>query len=344
MDTEKDVEGGTDGTDGATPAVDQAADPVAESEPAPESVSEGVSEPVAEPAAKAEPAEEPVAAAEPATEAAEAEAAVEAAAEPVSEAAEPVSEEAAEAEPVSEEAAEAAEPVSEEAAEAAEPVSEEAAEAAAEPVSEAAEPVSEESAEAAELAESEGAEEGAEEESEPQGPEMRWYAVHTYSGHENRARLSLLDRIKNAELQERFGEILIPTEQVVEVVKGQRRTSNRKFYPGYMFVQMVMDDHTRSLVKNTPKITGFLGGTNPVPVKDSEIAGINKQMTEGASKPKPRISFEEGENIRVTEGPFSNFSGIVEEVRPEKQKVRVLVSIFGRATPIELDYGQVEKA
>jgi transcriptional antiterminator NusG len=173
---------------------------------------------------------------------------------------------------------------------------------------------------------------------------MRWYAVHTYSGHENRARLSLLDRIKNAELQERFGEILIPTEQVVEVVKGQRRTSNRKFYPGYMFVQMDINDHTRSLVKNTPKITGFLGGTNPVPVKDKEIAGITKQMSEGAVAPKPRISFEEGENVRVTDGPFSNFAGVVEEVRPEKQKVRVLVSIFGRSTPIELDFTQVEKA
>lgn len=173
---------------------------------------------------------------------------------------------------------------------------------------------------------------------------MKWYAVHTYSGHENRARLSLLDRIRNAGLQDKFGEVLIPTEQVVEMAKGQRRTMTRKFYPGYMFVQLELDDHTRSLVKNTPKITGFLGGTNPVPVKDSEIAGINRQMSEGAIKPKPRISFDEGENVRVTDGPFSNFNGIVEEVRPEKQKIRVLVSIFGRATPIELDFGQVEKA
>ncbi|MCK5798745.1 MAG: transcription termination/antitermination protein NusG, partial [Deltaproteobacteria bacterium] len=144
--------------------------------------------------------------------------------------------------------------------------------------------------------------------------------------------------------QEQFGEILIPTEQVVEMAKGKRRTMTRKFYPGYMFVQMDLDDHTRSLVKNTPKITGFLGGKNPVPVKDEEIAGINKQMSEGATAPTPRITFEEGEQIRVSEGPFSNFSGIVEEVRPEKQKVRVLVSIFGRSTPIELDFSQVEKA
>ncbi|MBW2734231.1 MAG: transcription termination/antitermination protein NusG [Deltaproteobacteria bacterium] len=173
---------------------------------------------------------------------------------------------------------------------------------------------------------------------------MKWFAVHTYSGHENRARLSLLERIKNSGFEDRFGEVLIPTESVVEMVKGQRRTMTRKFYPGYMFVQMIMDDHTLSLVKNTPKITGFLGGLKPMPVKDSEIAGINRQMSEGAIKPKPRINFEQGEDVRVTDGPFSNFNGIVEEVRPEKQKVRVLVSIFGRSTPIELDFGQVEKA
>lgn len=173
---------------------------------------------------------------------------------------------------------------------------------------------------------------------------LKWYAVHTYSGHENKARLSLLDRIRNAEMQERFGEVLIPTESVVEMVRGQRRTMTRKFYPGYMFVQMEMDEGAFHLVKNTPKITGFLGGNKPVPVKDDEIAGINRQITEGASKPKPRITFDEGENIRVTEGPFANFTGIVEEVRPEKQKIRVLVSIFGRATPVEVDFGQVEKA
>lgn len=173
---------------------------------------------------------------------------------------------------------------------------------------------------------------------------LKWYAVHTYSGHENKARLALLERIRNAEMQERFGEVLIPTESVVEMVRGQRRTMTRKFYPGYMFVQMELDEGSFHLVKNTPKITGFLGGNKPVPVKDDEIAGINRQITEGATKPKPRISFDEGENIRVTEGPFANFTGIVEEVRPEKQKIRVLVSIFGRATPVEVDFGQVEKA
>jgi transcriptional antiterminator NusG len=172
----------------------------------------------------------------------------------------------------------------------------------------------------------------------------KWYVVHTYSGHENRARLSLLDRVKTHGLQEEFGDILIPTESVLEVVKGQRRTSTRKFYPGYLFVQMDMNDKTFHLVKNTPKITGFLGGTNPTPVKETEIAAINSAMTEGQIKPKPKIHFEEGDSVRVIDGPFSNFSGTVEEVKPEKQKVRVLVSIFGRATPVELDFGQVEKA
>jgi transcriptional antiterminator NusG len=176
---------------------------------------------------------------------------------------------------------------------------------------------------------------------------MKWYTVHTYSGHENKARLALLDRVKNAGLEAKFGEILIPTESVIELVKGQKRTTTRKFYPGYMFVQMDLDDETYHLVKNTPKITGFLGGdrgNRPTPVPDEEIAAINTQMTEGAIKPKPKVLFEEGENVRVVDGPFSNFSGIVEEVKPEKQKVRVLVSIFGRATPVELDFAQVEKA
>jgi transcriptional antiterminator NusG len=131
------------------------------------------------------------------------------------------------------------------------------------------------------------------------------------------------------------------------MVRGHKRTTTRKFYPGYMFLQMDLNDETYHLVKNTPKITGFLGGekgNKPVAMKDSEIAAINTQMTEGAIKPKPKVLFEEGENVRVIDGPFSNFAGIVEEVKAEKQKVRVLVSIFGRATPVELDFSQVEKA
>lgn len=175
-------------------------------------------------------------------------------------------------------------------------------------------------------------------------PELKWYIVHTYSGHENKARLTLLERVRNASLTEFFGEVLVPTESVMEVVKGQRRTTTRKFFPGYMFVQMVMDDRTFHLVKNTPKITGFLGGTKPTPVPAREITGVQSSMTEGKAKPKAKVVFEAGDTVRVVDGPFSNFSATVEEVKPDKQKVKVLVSIFGRATPVELDFTQVEKA
>ena len=184
----------------------------------------------------------------------------------------------------------------------------------------------------------------AREEGSSAASQMKWFVVHTYSGHENRARMSLLERVKNANLGDFFGDVLIPTESVMEVVKGQRRTSTRKFYPGYMFVQMVMDERTFHLVKNTPKITGFLGGSKPTPVPEREITGIHSAMTEGKAKPKPKVVFEQGDNVRVIDGPFSNFSATVEEVKPDKQKVRVLVSIFGRATPVELDFTQVEKA
>jgi transcriptional antiterminator NusG len=173
---------------------------------------------------------------------------------------------------------------------------------------------------------------------------LKWYVVHTYSGHENKARLSLQERVKQMAMDSEFGQILIPTESVLEMVKGQKRTTTRKFYPGYMFVQMELNERTYHLVKNTAKITGFLGGTNPTPVNERDIAQINSQMSEGAQKPKPRISFEEGENVRVIDGPFSNFAGIVDEVKAEKQKVKVRVSIFGRATAVELDFAQVEKA
>src|SRR5512134_2230981 len=134
--------------------------------------------------------------------------------------------------------------------------------------------------------------------------DKKWYVAHTYSGHENRARLALLDRIRTSGLQERFGEVLIPTESVVENVRGQRRTTTRKFYPGYLFVQMELSEATFHLVKNTPKITGFLGGTSPTPVKESEIQSISTAMQEGAVKAKPRVQFEEGESVRVIEGPF----------------------------------------
>lgn len=174
--------------------------------------------------------------------------------------------------------------------------------------------------------------------------EKKWYIVHTYSGHENKAKLTLLERVRNANLTEYFGDVLVPTESVMEVVKGQRRTTTRKFFPGYMFVQMVLDDRTFHLVKNTPKITGFLGGTKPTPVPEREITGVQTNMTEGKVKPKARVVFEAGDSVRVIEGPFANFSATVEEVKADKQKVKVSLSMFGRATSVELDFAQVEKA
>ncbi|HUQ00055.1 MAG TPA: transcription termination/antitermination protein NusG [Aeromicrobium sp.] len=175
--------------------------------------------------------------------------------------------------------------------------------------------------------------------------EKKWYIVHTYSGHENKAKLTLLDRVRNANLTEYFGEVLVPTESVMEVVKGQRRTTTRKFFPGYMFVQMVLDDRTFHLVKNTAKITGFLGGTKPTPVPEREITGVQTNMSEGGKpKPKARVVFEAGDSVRVIDGPFASFSATVEEVKADKQKVKVSLSMFGRATSVELDFAQVEKA
>jgi len=179
----------------------------------------------------------------------------------------------------------------------------------------------------------------------PASGEKKWYIVHTYSGHENKAKLTLLERVRNANLTEYFGEVLVPTESVMEVVKGQRRTTTRKFFPGYMFVQMVLDDRTFHLVKNTPKITGFLGGTKPTPVPEREITGVQTNMSEGGKpKPKARVVFEVGDSVRVIDGPFANFSASVEEVKSDKQKLKVSLSMFGRATSVELDFAQVEKA
>jgi transcription termination/antitermination protein NusG len=174
--------------------------------------------------------------------------------------------------------------------------------------------------------------------------QLKWYIVHTYSGHENKAKLTLQERVRNAGLDALFGQILVPTESVMELVKGQRRTTTRKFFPGYMFVQMVMEDRTFHLVKNTPKITGFLGGTKPTPVPEREITGLQTPAGEQKPKARARVTFEVGDSVRVVEGPFANFSAKVEEVKADKQKVNVSVSIFGRATPVELDFTQVEKA
>lgn len=178
----------------------------------------------------------------------------------------------------------------------------------------------------------------------PPTAEKKWYIVHTYSGHENKAKLTLLERVRNASLDDYFGEVLVPTESVMEVVKGQRRTTTRKFFPGYMFVQMVLDDRTFHLVKNTPKITGFLGGTKPTPVPEREITGVQTNMTEGKVKPKARVVFEVGDSVRVIDGPFANFSAKVDEVKADKQKIKVSLSMFGRTTSVELDFAQVEKA
>jgi transcription termination/antitermination protein NusG len=179
----------------------------------------------------------------------------------------------------------------------------------------------------------------------PPTAEKKWYIVHTYSGHENKAKLTLLERVKTHNLTDYFGDVLVPTESVTENVKGQRRTTTRKFFPGYMFVQMVLDDRTFHLVKNTPKITGFLGGMKPTPVPEREITGVQSNITEGkGGKTKVRVSFEPGESVRVVDGPFANFSAKVEEVKADKQKLKVSLSMFGRTTSVELDFAQVEKA
>jgi transcriptional antiterminator NusG len=180
----------------------------------------------------------------------------------------------------------------------------------------------------------------------PKPVEKRWYIVHTYSGHEQKAKQGLLERAKALHKEDAFDEILIPEEQVVEVVKGEKRTSKRKFFPGYILVRMALDDETWHIVRGTARITGFVGGAGnkPTPISDDEVARMTQQIKEGAVKPKPKIRFEEGENVRVTSGPFANFQGFVDEVRPDKEKVRVMVQVFGRATPVELDYTQLEKA
>lgn len=176
------------------------------------------------------------------------------------------------------------------------------------------------------------------------GPrKMRWYVVQAYSGYENKVKASLEERIRQHNMQGDFGEILIPREQVTETRGTAKRVTSRTFYPGYMFVQMNLTDESWHLVKDTPKVSGFVGGRYPTAVPASQINLVAQQVAEGAAKPKPRVVFEQGDHVRVIEGAFANFTGTIEEVKPEKQKVRVLVSIFGRATPVELDYAQVEK-
>jgi transcriptional antiterminator NusG len=184
---------------------------------------------------------------------------------------------------------------------------------------------------------------------------LRWYIVHTYSGFENKVKLNLLETIRQMGLQDVITDVLVPVQEEVQVVKGVKRNVKNKFFPGYVFVRMELEHPLASsepkfardalwhVIKNTPKVTGFLGGNKPTPVPDIQVEQINKQITEGTMKPKVKIDIEEGENVKVVEGPFSNFNGVVEEVNQEKGKIRVLVSIFGRSTPVELDFTQVER-
>ena len=177
-------------------------------------------------------------------------------------------------------------------------------------------------------------------------PNFGWYVVHTYSGYENKARAALEERIRSLGMEESFGEILIPEEEVVERTKtGKTRQTKKRFYPGYMLVQMDLDNETWHIVKNTPKITGFVGNMrNPPPVPDEEVERITSRMSDGESEPKPVMHFERGEEVRVNDGPFATMKGTVEEANPARSKLRVMVSIFGRPTAVELDYSQVEKA
>jgi len=171
---------------------------------------------------------------------------------------------------------------------------------------------------------------------------FRWYVVHTYSGYENRVKHSLQDRIQAANMQDSFADILIPEEDIVELISGEKRTSKRKFFPGYILVQMELNDQTWHIVKETPKVTGFIGSKDkPSPIPDSDVELLRTRIDEGTLKPKPKFKFEEGDHVRIIDGPFTNFDGVIDEVKPEKGKLRVIVSIFGRSTPVELDFVQV---
>ncbi len=173
----------------------------------------------------------------------------------------------------------------------------------------------------------------------------RWYVIHAYSGFESHVKRSLEERVKRMGMEDYFGEILVPTEEVVEMREGQKRKSERKFFPGYVLVQMEMNDETWHLVKDVPKVLGFIGGTGdrPSPISDKEAEAILQRVQEGVEKPRPKVLFEPGEMVRIIDGPFNDFNGVVEEVDYDKSRMRVSVLIFGRSTPVELEFGQVEK-
>ena len=179
----------------------------------------------------------------------------------------------------------------------------------------------------------------------PTNPDLRWYVVHAYSGMEKAVERNITERINRSGMQAKFGRILVPMEEVVEIKNGQKKTTERKFFPGYVLVEMGMDDDTWHLVKHTNKVTGFVGGlkTRPAPISEAEVLKIVTQMQEGTEKPRHKVEFEVGEFVRVKDGPFTDFNGSVEDVNYEKSKVRVAVTIFGLATPVELDFSQIEK-
>ncbi|MDF1482836.1 transcription termination/antitermination protein NusG [Extensimonas sp. H3M7-6] len=179
----------------------------------------------------------------------------------------------------------------------------------------------------------------------PATPGMQWYIVHAYSGMEKAVERNIRERIARSGMQDKFGRILVPTEEVVEIKNGQRKTAERRLFPGYVFVEMVMDDDTWHLVKHTSKVTGFVGGAKnrPAPISEEEVQKILLQMQEGADKPRHKIEFIVGEVVRIKDGPFTDFNGAVEEVNYEKSRLRVSVMIFGRSTPVELEFAQVEK-
>lgn len=175
---------------------------------------------------------------------------------------------------------------------------------------------------------------------------LRWYVVHAYSGFENQVKRSLQERIERFGMQDKFGEILVPMEEVVEMKEGQKRRSERKFFPGYVLVQMEMNDETWHLVKEAPKVLGFIGGSSdkPAPISNKEAESILQRIQEGVEKPRPKVLFEPGEVVRVVDGPFNDFNGVVEEVNYEKNRLLVAVQIFGRSTPVELEFSQVDKS
>ena len=176
-------------------------------------------------------------------------------------------------------------------------------------------------------------------------PDLRWYVVHAYSGMEKAVERNIIERITRAGMQSKFGRILVPMEEVVEIKNGQKKTTERKFFPGYVLVEMVMDDESWHLVKHTNKVTGFVGGAKnrPAPISEAEVMKIVNQMQEGTDKPRHKVEFVVGEYVRVKDGPFTDFNGSVEDVNYEKSKVRVSVTIFGRSTPVELEFSQIEK-